>query len=68
MDQKKIDRINELSRKSKSVGLTDAEIIEQQQLRNEYRAAFLQSLGGQLDRIKLVEDDGSTTDLKRKDN
>ena len=51
MDDKKIKRINELAKKSKTVGLTDAEIIEQQQLRNEYRAAFLGSLSSQLDRI-----------------
>ncbi len=68
MDQKKIDRINELAKKSKTVGLTDAEIIEQQQLRQEYRNAFLGSLSGQLERIKIVEPDGSQTDVKRKDS
>lgn len=66
MDDKKIKRINELTKKSKTVGLTDAEIIEQQQLRNEYRAAFLGSLSSQLDRIQIVEEDGSKTDLKKR--
>ncbi len=68
MEQKKIDRINELAKKSKTVGLTDAEILEQQQLRQEYRAAFLGSLTSQLEQIKIVEPDGSQTDLKRKDS
>ena len=36
MDQKKIDRINELSRKSKAEGLTDEEKQEQLFLRREY--------------------------------
>ncbi|MDE7098225.1 MAG: DUF896 domain-containing protein, partial [Ruminococcus sp.] len=37
MNQKKLDRINELAKKSKSVGLTNEEKAEQTQLRNEYR-------------------------------
>ncbi len=36
MEQKKMDRISELSRKSKTEGLTDAEKAEQAQLRQEY--------------------------------
>ncbi|MDE5619681.1 MAG: DUF896 domain-containing protein, partial [Ruminococcus sp.] len=36
MNQKKIDRINELSRKSKAEGLTEEEKAEQTALRNEY--------------------------------
>lgn len=36
MDQKKMDRISELSRKSRSVGLTEEEKSEQAQLRQEY--------------------------------
>lgn len=68
MDKKKIERINELSKKSKTVGLTEAELLEQTALRNEYRAAFLASLGAQLDSIDIVEEDGSHTPLKRKDS
>lgn len=66
MDQKKIDRINELARKSKTVGLTESELVEQQQLRLEYRKAFLGSLSSQLDMIQIVEEDGSKTDLKKR--
>ena len=36
MTQEKIARINELAKKSKTTGLTDAEKAEQQTLRQEY--------------------------------
>ena len=50
-----IDRINELSKKQKTVGLTEEEKIEQQKLRQAYRDAFLKNMKAQLDCIK-VED------------
>lgn len=59
MEQKKIDRINELARKSKSVGLTAKEKEEQTMLRNEYRADFRRSLASQLDNTYIVEPDGT---------
>lgn len=58
MEQSKIDRINELARKSKSVGLTDEERAEQQILRDEYRAAFRRSLTASLDNTVLVDEKG----------
>ena len=36
MEQKKIDRISQLSRKQRTVGLTKEEKLEQAQLRQEY--------------------------------
>ena len=36
LDQKKIDRINELAHKAKAEGLTEEEKAEQTELRNEY--------------------------------
>ena len=59
MDQKKIDRINELARKQKSEGLTDEEKKEQMELRREYIEAYKQSLISQLDNIRFIEPDGS---------
>lgn len=59
MEQSKIDRINELARKSKSVGLTDEERTEQQALRDEYRAAFRRSLTASLDNTVLVDEKGN---------
>ena len=39
MDNVKIDRINALAHKAKSVGLTEEEKAEQAELRKEYLAA-----------------------------
>ncbi|MGN0688300.1 MAG: DUF896 domain-containing protein [Oscillospiraceae bacterium] len=61
MDKAKINRINELARKAKTTGLSDAEKQEQQKLRDEYRADFKANLMGQLDRVYIKEADGSTT-------
>ena len=44
MDQNKVDRINFLARKSKTEGLTEEEKAEQKVLREEYIAAYRQSL------------------------
>lgn len=58
MEQKLIDRINELAHKAKTVGLTDAELAERETLRNEYRAAFRRSLVGALDHTVIVNEKG----------
>ena len=59
MEQKKIDRINELARKQKSEGLSEEEKKEQFELRREYIEAYKKSLIEQLDNIRFVEPDGS---------
>ena len=43
-----IKRINELAHKAKTVGLTDAEIAEREELRNIYRASVVANLKAQL--------------------
>lgn len=48
MTQEKIDRINELARKAKSVGLTPEEIVERDKLRREYIDAFKNNIRSQL--------------------
>lgn len=58
MDQKKIDRINELSRKSRAEGLTDAEKAEQTALRNEYRQSVTGNLAAQLKNTYVMTPDG----------
>lgn len=56
MTQEKIDRINELARKSRTPeGLTDAEKAEQTALRNEFRADFKANLESQLKNIEIVD-------------
>ena len=62
-----IKRINELSRKSKTEGLTPDEKEEQTKLRNEYRALVVGNLSSQLDGIKIKQPDGSVTKLKKKE-
>ena len=60
-----IKRINELSRKSKTEGLTPAEKDEQTKLRNEYRALVVGNLSSQLEGLKIKHPDGSITDVKK---
>ena len=52
-----INRINELSRKQRSVGLSEAEKKEQQELRGQYLAAIRAQVKAQLDAIEIVEPD-----------
>ncbi|HJD28288.1 MAG TPA: DUF896 domain-containing protein [Candidatus Blautia avicola] len=63
MDQKSINRINELARKAKTVGLTPEEKEEQKKLRTEYIAVIRMNLRAQLDNIDIQEEDGSITNL-----
>lgn len=58
MNQKKIDRINELARKSKAEGLTEEEKAEQTQLRNEYRQSVVGNLSAQLNNTYIMTPDG----------
>jgi len=66
MDNTKIDRINELAHKQKSVGLTEEEKIEQAALRKEYIESISESLRANLNNISIEEADGSITDLGEK--
>lgn len=64
--QEKIDRINELYRKSKAEGLTEAEKKEQELLRKEYVANVRMNLRAQLNNIDLVNEDGTVENLGEK--
>lgn len=67
MEQEKIDRINELARKSKTPeGLTEEERQEQAVLRAEYIAAVKRSLTAQLDNTYLVDEYGNRRPLKKR--
>lgn len=61
-----LDRINELARKSKTEGLTEAELREQALLRKEFIADFRRNLRSQLDNIDIQEADGTITNLGEK--
>ncbi|KMT22344.1 DUF896 domain-containing protein [Clostridium cylindrosporum] len=54
----KIERINELARKSRAEGLTEEEKVEQQKLRREYINAFKSNLRNTLDSVVIVDEDG----------
>ena len=66
ISEKKIARINELYRRSKVEGLTEAEKAEQAELRREYIEAVRMNLRGQLNNINIQETDGSVTNLGKK--
>ena len=67
MEQAKIDRINELARKSRTdAGLTPGEKAEQASLRQEYVAAVRASLIGQLDNTVIQYPDGTRKKLKKR--
>ena len=66
MKQEKIDRINELAIKQKSIGLTEEEKKEQADLRKEYLEAIRESMRANLNNISIVEKDRSVTDLGKK--
>ena len=66
MTQDKIDRINTLSPKSQSVGLTEEEKEEQKLLRKEYIEAIRRNMRGTLNNISIKEKDGTITDLGKK--
>ena len=67
MEQKKIDRINELARKQKTEGLTEEEKQEQFTLRREYIESFKRSLVGQLENTYILRPDGTKEKVTRKD-
>ena len=66
MTNEKIARINELAKKSKTTGLTDAEKAEQQALRQEYVADVKASLRAQLNNTSIKEPDGTVPKLGKK--
>ena len=68
MTEEQIARINELARKSKTIGLTPEEKQEQAVLRKEYLAAIRKSLEAQLDNVYFVEEDGTQRKLEKKKN
>ena len=66
MEQKKIDRINELARKAKTPeGLTPKEIAERDVLRREYIDSYKRSLVAQLDNTYIQYPDGSKRKLEK---
>lgn len=66
MEQRKIDRINFLAKKSRTPeGLTEEERQEQAALRREYIDSFKRSLCMQLDNTYIVDEQGNKRKLTK---
>jgi uncharacterized protein YnzC (UPF0291/DUF896 family) len=59
MDKAQIERINELARKKKSVGLTEEEAAEQQVLRAQYLKEFRENMEATLKAVRVEQEDGT---------
>ena len=66
MTEELIKRINELAKKSKAEGLTDAEKTEQAELRAQYIAAFRQGVKNTLNNVYIVDEQGNEKKLEKK--
>ena len=64
MTNDKINRINQLAKKKREVGLTDEELADQKALYKEYICEFRSSLQGQLDSMVIEKPDGSVTNVR----
>ena len=60
----RLERINELARKAKTVGLTEEEKAERDVLRREYVDAVLGNVRQQLDNTYVVDEQGNKRRLK----
>lgn len=65
IDQKLIDRINELAKKKKDGTISPDELKEQQKLRQEYLKAFRGNFKQQLMGIKVVDSKGNDVTPKK---
>ena len=66
MEREKINRINELARKSKETALSAEELAEQKALRDEYIAEIRLSFGATLENTVIQRPDGTKEPLKDK--
>ena len=67
MDEIKIQRINELARKSKTPqGLTEQEKAEQKVLKQEYIASYKRNLVSHLESIYIVDENGNKHKVEKK--
>ncbi|RFB18969.1 DUF896 domain-containing protein [Bacillus sp. HNG] len=59
LSKDKLNRINALAKKAKSVGLSDKEKEEQQELRQEYLRVFRNSMTNTLHSVTVVDPKGN---------
>ena len=66
MTDELINRINFLSKKSKTEGLTEKEKEEQANLRKEYIRQFRQGMLNTLDNVYVLDKDGNKKKIEKK--
>lgn len=59
ISEETIRRINELAKKKKTTGLTEAEAREQKHLREEYLASFRSGMKHHIEGLKVVDSKGN---------
>ena len=59
LSKEKIARINELAKKSKTVGLTPQEAKEQTKLRGEYLQSLRKSMSNTIENLKIIDPEGN---------
>lgn len=64
MIDERVKRINELYKKSQTVGLTAEEKAEQRRLRQEYVKSFRKSVIDQLNNVTIKEPDGTLINMR----
>ncbi len=64
--EKLISRINELAKKSREEGLSEAELAEQARLRKEYIAKFRQGMENALSNVYIVDEHGNKKKVEKK--
>ncbi|MBE6038047.1 MAG: DUF896 domain-containing protein [Anaerofustis stercorihominis] len=66
MLKEKIERINELARKKKTVGLTPEELEEQAVLRKEYIEMWRGNVINVVESVVIVDEDGNRRKINKK--
>ena len=67
MEKEQIERINELARKKKTVGLTEEETAEQAALRQQYLKEFRANMEATLQAVRVEQADGTYKPLVKKE-
>lgn len=67
ISKEQINRINELARKSKQIGLSAEEKEEQAKLRGLYIDSFKENLISQLENTYIVDEHGNKKKVQKKD-
>ena len=66
MEKSRIDRINELARKAKAEGLTEEELAERDELRQEYLNAVMRNARDVVENTYIVDEKGNKRKLRGK--